>query len=134
MGDSDIKAAAGPVNGLFASLRRLTATFVEILRTRGELLSTELEEEAVRLRELFLYSAAALFFLGFGLLLSTLFIIAIFWETAGLYVLGGFAFFYLAGGVITALTIRHKLKTRPPLFSATLAELGKDHDRLSSHS
>lgn len=134
MGDNDTSSASGPAAGLLASLRRLIATFVEILRTRGELLSTELEEEVVRIRELVLYGLVSLFFLGFGLLLLTLFIIVIFWESAGPTVLGGFAFVYLAMGVVMALMIRHKLKTRPPLFSATLAELGKDRERLTARS
>ncbi len=127
MSDGD----SGSASGLLASLRRLVATFVEILHTRGELLSTEIEEEVVRFRELILYGVASLFFLGFGLLLLTLFIIALFWETAGPSVLGIFAFFYLAGGIIAVLIIRHKLKTRPPLFAATLAELDKDREHLT---
>lgn len=122
---------SGSASGLLASLRRLVATFVEILHTRGELLSTEIEEEVVRFRELILYGVASLFFLGFGLLLLTLFIIALFWETAGPSVLGVFAFFYLASGIIAVLIIRHKLKTRPPLFAATLAELDKDREHLT---
>lgn len=127
MSDGD----SGSASGLLASLRRLVATFVEILHTRGELLSTEIEEEVVRFRELILYGVASLFFLGFGLLLLTLFIIALFWETAGPSVLGVFAFLYLAVGIIAVLIIRHKLKTRPPLFAATLAELDKDREHLT---
>lgn len=127
MSDGD----SGSASGLLASLRRLVATFVEILHTRGELLSTEIEEEVVRFRELILYGVASLFFLGFGLLLLTLFIIALFWETAGPSVLGVFAFLYLAVGIIAVLIIRNKLKTRPPLFAATLAELDKDREHLT---
>lgn len=85
----------------------------------------------VRLRELLLYGIAALFFLGLGLFLLTLFIVVIFWDTAGPYLLGGFALIYLATGIVTLLMLRLKLKTRPPLFSATLAELDKDRDRLA---
>jgi uncharacterized membrane protein YqjE len=32
--------------------------------------------------------------------------------------------------VVAALTLRHKLRTRPPLLDATLGELAKDRDQL----
>lgn len=120
--------------GLLASLQRLMATFAEILHTRGELISTELEEEGVRVRELLLYELVSLFFLGLGLSLVTLFVVMAFWETHRLSVLAAFAVFYLAIGAVTTLVVRHKLKTRPRLFSATLLELGKDRERLASRS
>jgi len=119
------------VTGLFASLRRLLATGVEILQTRIELLSVELEEEGARLRELLLYSLVALFFLGFGLLLLTLLVVVVFWETHRLPVLTGITALYLAIGIGAALRVRHSLKTRPHLFSATLGELVKDREHLT---
>jgi uncharacterized membrane protein YqjE len=76
----------------------------------------------------------SLFFLGLGLLLTTLCVVLAFWETHRLLVLAAFAVFYLAIGTGTALVIRHKLKTRPRLFSTTLSELGKDRERLVSRS
>lgn len=120
--------------GLLASLRQLLSTSAEVLRTRVAILSTELEEEGVRVRELFLFEQMSLFFLGLGLLLTTLFVVLVFWDTHRLSVLAAFAVFYLAIGVGTALVLRHKLKTRPRLFSTTLSELGKDRERLASRS
>ena len=110
----------------------MLATFTEILHTRIEILSTELEEEGERARQLFVYGLVSLFFLGLGLLFATLLIVAAFWETHRLSVLAGFTVFYLGIGVIAALMVRYKIKTRPRLFSATLSELGKDHERLTS--
>jgi uncharacterized membrane protein YqjE len=49
-------------------------------------------------------------------------------------VLAGFSVFYLGIGTLAALVVRHKLRTRPRLFSATLSELGKDRERLTSQS
>jgi uncharacterized membrane protein YqjE len=37
-------------------------------------------------------------------------------------------------GAITALVLRHKLQTRPRLFSTTLAELDKDRNHLVTRS
>ena len=132
----DTKQEAEPdrTPGLLAGVQRLLATFTEILHTRIEILSTELEEEGQRISLLLIYGLVSLFFLGMGLLFATVFIVAAFWETHRLYVLAGFTVFYLGIGIIAALVVRHKIKTRPRLFSATLSELGKDRERLTSRS
>lgn len=117
--------------GLLASLRRLLATAIEIVQTRLELFSIELEEEGLRLRELLLYALVALFFLGFGVLLFTLLVVVLFWDTYRLPVLGGLAVLYLAIGIGAALRVRHTLRTRPRLFAATLGEFGKDREQLA---
>ncbi len=132
--DTDPEPAPSQATGLLATLQRLLATLTEILHTRIEILSTELEEEGERVRQLFLYGLVSLFFLGLGLLFATVFVVVAFWETHRLYVLGGFTVFYLGIGVIAALVVRHKIKTRPRLFSTTLSELGKDRERLTSRS
>lgn len=131
---TDPEPAPGRTTGLLSALQRLLATFTEILHTRIELLSTEMEEEGQRVRQLFIYGLVSLFFLGLGLLLATAFIVVAFWETHRLYVLAGFTVFYLSIGTLAALVVRHKLRTRPRLFSATLSELGKDRERLTSQS
>jgi len=120
--------------GLLASLRQLLATSAGVLRTRVAILSTELEEEGIRVRELILFEQLSFFFLGLGLLLTTLCIVLEFWETHRLLVLAAFAVIYLSIGTGTALVIRYKLKTRPRMFSTTLSGLGKDRERLVSRS
>jgi uncharacterized membrane protein YqjE len=112
----------------------ILATSAEVLSTRVAILSTELEEEGIRVRELILFEQMSLFFLGLGLLLTTLCVVLVFWETHRLLVLALFAVFYLTIGAGTALVIRHKLKTRPRMFSTTMSELGKDRERLVSRS
>ena len=130
------EAGAGSVPGrslgLLAAARRLLATFTEVMHTRAEILFTEMEEEAGRIRELLLYELVSLFFLGMGLLLATLFVVMAFWDDHRLAVLAGFTLFYLAIGIGTAWVVHHKLKNRPRLFSTSLAELGKDCERLDS--
>lgn len=132
--DTGPEPAPGRATGLLAAVQRLLATFTEILHTRVEILSTELEEEGERIRQLFMYGLVSVFFLGLGLLLATAFIVVAFWETHRLYVLAGFTVFYLSIGAIAALVVRHKIKTRPRLFSVTLSELDKDRERLTSRS
>jgi uncharacterized membrane protein YqjE len=132
--DTVVGSASTRTHGLLASLRQLLATSAEVLRTRVAILSTELEEEGIRVRELILFEQMSLFFLGLGLLLTTLCVVLAVWETHRLLVLAAFAIFYLAIGTGIALVIRHKLKTRPRMFSTTMSELGKDRERLVSRS
>ena len=118
--------------GLLTSLQRLMETLLEILHTRVEIVATEFEEERVRLRELVVFGSLTLFFVSVGLTLATLFVVALYWDTHRLAVLGGVALLYLGLGGFTAICLNRRLKSRPRLFSTTLSELEKDRDQLSS--
>lgn len=131
MSESETKAPAG---GLLASLQRLLATLLDIVQTRVAIVATEFEEERARLRELVVFGFVALFFVNLGIVLLTLFVVMLFWETHRLYVMGGFALLYLGVGVVAGISLRHRLKSRPRLFATTLAELSKDRDQLTPPS
>jgi len=131
MSESDTKAPAG---GLLASLQRLLATLLDIVQTRVAIVATEFEEERVRLRELVVFGFVALFFVNLGIVLFTLLVVMLFWESHRLYVMGGFALLYLGVGVVAGISLRHRLKSRPRLFATTLAELSKDRDQLTPPS
>jgi uncharacterized membrane protein YqjE len=130
-GDSASAASREHAAGLLDSLQRFVATVLDVLQTRAEIVATEFEEERERLRELVVFGFFALFFLGFGFLLLTLFIVVLFWDTYRVYAVGGFALLYLGFGIFSAVTLRQRLKTRPRLFATTLAEFAKDRDRLT---
>jgi len=118
---------------LLQSLKGYLATWVELLRTRLDLFSTELQEERERVQQVVLLAAVSLLCLAFGALLMTLLVVAAFWETQyRLVVLGAFAVLYLAAGIVIAVITRRKCQNRPKLFSATLTELSKDYRHLSS--
>jgi uncharacterized membrane protein YqjE len=134
MAMDDVDTTETRTTGLLASLQRLLGSFAEILHTRVEILSTEVEEAGWIVRQLLFYVLVSVFFLGLGLLTATLFVVKASPETYQLYVLGGFALLYLGIGAITALVLRHKLQTRPRLFSTTLAELDKDRNHLVTRS
>lgn len=129
--DGGTTSTLGRIRGLLAGLQRLLATFVGVLHTRLEILSTELEEEAGWVWGLLVYGIVSLLFLGLGLLVMTVFAVLAFWNTHPLSVLAAFSAFYLAISIIAALVVRHKFKTRPRFFSATLSELGKDREHLT---
>ena len=130
MAVEDGGAGAAPSRGFLGSIKALLGALLDLLQTRVELISTELEEEQQRLKETALLAIIALFFASLGIVFLTLLVVAIFWESHRLYVLGGFALLYLALGLIAGLIMRKKVRSKPRLFSATLSELAKDREHL----
>lgn len=121
--------------GLIDSLRSFMASWVAVVKTRVEIVSTELEEQREWMQRILLLALATLFCVSLGLILLTLLVVVLFWDTDGrLWVLGGFALLYLGGGAGLGLLLRHKLKTKPRIFASTAAELGKDYAALQPRS
>jgi len=119
-------------DGLFASLRTLGATFVAILQNRLELLSTDIAEERARLGSILLLALVALFCLGVGVLLLTLLVVVLFWDTHRLAALSALTLLFLAAGAWIGLLASHRLRNKPRLFEASIAELAKDREQLGS--
>lgn len=124
--------AAGEGRGLLESLTMLAATLVGIAHTRLELLSSDLEEarEYLFLQQVLLL--AALFFVGIGVVLTAILIVAAFWDTHRLLALAGLAGFFMASGAGAWLYAIHRAGTRPRMFAASLSELFKDRQQLVS--
>ena len=125
----------GPVTGeagggIIQSLRNLAATLVAVLHTRLELLVTEIEEERVRLLQLALWAAAALFFLGVAFLLFVTLLVVVFWDGHRIAVIAVLAGICLAAGIGMAVGASNRMSGRSRLFSATLDELARDRDQL----
>jgi len=127
----EAKAATG---GLFESLKTLSVSLVSIVHTRLELLSTDIAEERDRFTSLLVLVLVALFCLGFGAVLLAMLIVAVFWESHRLVALGGLTGFFLIAGAAVGWLAMHKVRTRPRLFAASLAELSKDRQHLTSRS
>ena len=118
--------------GLMGSVRRLLSTLTSIVSTRLELLANELQEERLRLTQMLVFALFALFCFGMGLLLFTVFIVVLFWDDHRLAVLGVLSTLFFALGTIMALLLRSKAQAKSKLFSASLAELSKDKERLGA--
>lgn len=116
--------------GLFAALRGLLADTLALLRTRGELLVVEIEEEKLRASRILLFGAMAFFFLSFGLVLLTVFLTVLFWDEHRLLVIGICTTLFLACGAGALLVLRSQLRARPRLFAASLRELAQDVEAL----
>jgi len=134
---ADTEESSGPAGaspGFFQSFKAVLAALSAAIHTRLELFVTELEEERERLKQTLVLTLLAFFGFSFGLILLTIFIVAVFWERGWIAAIGGLAALYLGIGLVAALKLRSAVLTRPGLFPATLAELAKDRDRLKAAS
>jgi len=122
----------GPASSLLQSAVRLAGTLLGAVQTRGELLTTELEQEIGRAARVLLFGFATLLAAILGLLVAGLLIVVLFWDTHRV----GAAVFVLIAFVTTALVagwlLLKVLRARPKFLSATRDELAKDVERLRS--
>lgn len=132
MDDPTSNSCRNPSGGLYESIKTLLATLLAILQTRGQLLATELEAERIRLEQRVLLALIGLLFLGFGLLFLTLWLVAAAGPEHRLAALGWAAALYLLLAAGTLLGLRHAVRSKPPLFGTSLAELAKDRNGLTS--
>ncbi len=117
---------------MLASLSALAATLISIAHTRLSLLSTDLEEARTHLLFMLALTLTALLCLGMGLVLSTILLVAAFWDTHRLLTLGILATFYVASAMASGAVAVYRARTAPRLFAASLSELSKDRRQLPS--
>ena len=112
--------------GLFASLRQLLSTAVEIANVRLALLSTEIEQEKLRLFDVVLMVGLALILLTVGVLLLSAFVVLLFWDSYPLVVLGALTALYLAAGVWMMRRARQRFRSPGGPFGISVAEFERD--------
>ena len=123
----DGAAARDPAESAVRTVARSLLSFVE---TRTRIAASEFEEQLLRLVEVAVWAVAAMFLLGIGATLLSLFIVLVFWDSNRVLAAGLLAVLFLAGGGFSALMARTCLAARPKFLATTLAELGKDRERL----
>ena len=116
--------------GLSDSLQRMAGTLIAIFQTRLELITNEIQEERLHIEKMMLYGSVSLLFFSLSIMLITVFIVVMFWETYRLQVLAGLAIFFLVAGLWVLNALRSMARERHQLFSASLAELSDDKERL----
>lgn len=117
--------------GLMESLKRLAGTLLAIFQTRLELLSNEIEEERLHIGQMLLYGGIALLFFGLSIMLLTVLIVVVFWDNQRLLVLGGLSALFFVAGFIAWNALLRVTMEKSKLFSASLAALADDRDRLA---
>jgi uncharacterized membrane protein YqjE len=118
--------------GLLDSLSNLASTLVSVMHTRLALLSTDIEEDRERLFSQIILSIIAAFCLIIGFVLMIILIVFVLWEEHRLYALFSIAGLLILIGLLIGGFAMYKLKTKPKFFSASLAELLKDKEKLNS--
>ena len=121
-----------PAVGLFASLRRLLGTALEIAQVRLELLGTEVELEKRRLFDNLLRAVVALLLLGVGLTLLCGFLLLLVSEAYRLAALGVMALLFLSAGLLLLQRARQSVRNSKTMFDASLGELQRDRAGLQT--
>ncbi len=119
-----------PPTRLGTSLKGLTATVLELLQLRLELLSVEAQEEVLRVAGLLVYGAVAVAFLSLGLGFLAMLITVALWDTHRLLPLAVFAGVFLVLGGVAGWLASERLRSGTRLFSATVEELRQDREGL----
>lgn len=117
--------------GLLGSVKNLAATLIAMGQTRLELLSNDIEEERAWLTSMLVWILIGLFFAALAIVLSTLFIVVIFWDSYRLQATGILICLFVLGAGISWRVICNMSKNKPRIFSASLAELAKDREQLA---
>ena len=111
-------------------VREFARTLLSFVLTRTRLAATELEEQSVRLIEILIWFVTALFFLGIAIVFAAVLVVLVFWDSNRLLAAGLLAALFVSFGTGAALIARRRLRERPKLLAATLAELERDRDSL----
>lgn len=118
--------------GLFHSLKKLIDTLLGIVSTRLELLATEMEEQRVWLGSMLVWTLAGLFCAALGIVLATLWVVVYFWDSYRMLAMTVLMLLFLLGAVLCWQVVLGKVRAKPRLFSASLAEMSKDREQLIS--
>lgn len=124
-------AQAGSARGLFESLTALASTLLAMAQTRLALLSVEIETQCQHWLVIALLALGGLLLFAGGLVLGTLSLVAAFWDSHRVLVLALTAGGYGLAGIAVWAWLLHRLRSRPTLFAASLAELAKDRQPLA---
>jgi uncharacterized membrane protein YqjE len=123
-------APAPAETGLFASLRRMLATLIELVHTRLELVGVEIEEQIAHAAAVLFWSIAAIFFASLTVLLLAFTVVIAFWEGHRLLAAGLVTATFAVIALVAFLVARHRLRTRPRLLATLASEFGRDAEAL----
>jgi len=118
--------------GLLETLGDMASTVVAMAHTRLVLLSTDLEEDRDHLLSLTVTSLTAVFFLGMAVVLASLLLVVLFWDTHRILILALLMGAFLGAGIWAVQRAKKLARTKPRLFASSLSELFKDKEHLVS--
>jgi uncharacterized membrane protein YqjE len=127
---ADEPLARASDRGLLGSANHLLAVLVSAAETRVGILATELQEERVRLGRLVLFGGAALFCLGLGIVLLSVFVVVLYWNSDRLAILGLLSGLFLGLGVVNAIVLAVIVRGYKRPLGETVDVLAKDRQSL----
>lgn len=116
---------------LLDSLTGLTKNIVALAETRLKLLALDMQETGLNFISLLVMSGIILTCFGLALILATLLVVVIFWDSHRLLALGGAAGFFALAGLVMWFTVLAKFRNMPKIFAATREEFVKDREWLN---
>jgi len=111
--------------GLFASLKTVSATVLAMGQTRLELLGNEIETQKLLALRILMLAQALMFCAGLGVLLLVMLLAVLAGEQRA-WVIGGFAAVFVLAALGFYRSLMRVLNTPDPPFAASLAELQED--------
>lgn len=111
--------------GVLSAATRLLKTLHDIVQNRIELFLVELKEERVRLFDALLLAAAGIVCALMTLVMATLVVLVVFWDTHRLLVLTLITLAYAIAATVAFMKLRLRLQ-HWQAYAATLNELKKD--------
>lgn len=123
--------ASASKGGLLDSVKTLAGTLLAMGQTRLELLSNDLEEERSWLTSMLVWTLIALFCAILAVVLATLLIVVIFWDTYRLLAISIMIGVFVVGAGFSWRVVNNMSRVKPRLFSSSIAELSKDRKQLA---
>ena len=115
-----------PAAGIFGSLRRLVADLRDLAIVRLELLGTELELEKRRWLSTLCLAALALVCLALGLVMASVAVLLVFWDSYRITAATGLALFFGLASAGLLWTAVRKMHNPQGAFHASITELQRD--------
>ena len=109
-----------------AALKRVVSSLLGMGQTRLELAGVELSQARQSAVRTVLWSLLTALALAFASLFLCALVIAVAWDSYRYEAIAGSAAFYAALGAYFYIRLKDTLASQPPLFEATIAELGRD--------
>jgi uncharacterized membrane protein YqjE len=128
MADEPLAAASN--RGLLGSATRMLAVLVSAAETRVGIFASELQEERVHLGRMLLIGGAAMFCLGLGIVLLSVFLIVLYWDSDRLGILGILTGLFFGLGVINAIVLAVLVRGQKRPLRETEDVLAKDRESL----
>ncbi len=111
---------------ILETVGRIGGTLLAMVETRLELAALEVEEESQRLLGYFALALLSLILFGIAMVLVSLTIILVFWDTYRLEAALVLAALFGVAGTLVGMKLKKAFATRPRMLASTVAELNKD--------